>query len=170
VLNQQNLQERKPDRDPNLADPRELFLQELVSSSNEQYGDALKELSHHGDDLPIAAIQTSKYTDRLLYSAERVQNITKIGTELESNKRMREANVSLRLAEAWFEQVNAPNLDLRKKPEKIDGARDKVLAELKKIPITSVSDYKELLGRINVATTVAAKNFARHNSPGKLRR
>jgi hypothetical protein len=112
--------------------------QDILSSFNEQYGDALKDLRHYGSDPVVCGIQTSKYVDRFIKAG---LEICKTGSD----------NPIAKQAAGELQAMVQPNSSLKAMRGDKDLPRDKAPSLIAQVGgAVSADAYADKLTRLNI--------------------
>jgi hypothetical protein len=124
---------------------KKLTDQEKLSSFNEQYGDALKDLQHHGAEPERCAIQVSKYVGRFI----------RVGKEIcEDQKDNPKAAEQLQI----LSQMEGPNDQLKELRGDPTKDRSNVKQLMKQVAGETAADYADKLTALNVAINGIARS------------
>jgi FtsZ-binding cell division protein ZapB len=123
---------------------KKLTDQEKLSSFNEQYGDALKDLQHYGAEPETCGVQVSKYLVRFI----------KVGKEIcEDNKENPEAGKQLGILAA----MEAPNAQLKEMRADAKKDRSNVKQLMKQVAGETAAEYADKLTNLNIAINGIAR-------------
>ncbi len=120
--------------------------QDRLSSMNEQFGDARKDLDHHGDHLGTAGVKVSKYVMRFLAAVEAIRQSAPL-----TDEQMQAIKSDLKK----LQKMNPALKEIRDNPTTFD--EDTARAMVEKAGITSASQYAEILQKINVHMNAMAR-------------